>query len=193
MPRESYNMLIKKQVLDEVDKGTSNEIIMSMFGFKHHTNIINIKNNRAKILASFNSNESPLRKTLKKAMYPEIDKVVSIQFYEKSCVPLTCHKIEGVLNGQLFISTVLLFFSPNFDIILILLKYYLNAYLYTRINDKHYHFPLHVFTDFTEHCNELNDSPLTISLKCRINPQLVIPVTIPPVFRLLKFNALGHF
>ena len=60
MVRQSFDILTKKQILDEIDKGTNNEVIITKFNLKSHSNISRIKNNRVKILESFNSIDSPL-------------------------------------------------------------------------------------------------------------------------------------
>lgn len=73
MVRQAFDIITKKQILDELDKGTSYENIKTKFNLKNHSSINRIKNDRIKILESFNSNDSPLKKTLKKTKYVNID------------------------------------------------------------------------------------------------------------------------
>ena len=72
MVRQSFDILTKKQILDEIDKGTTNEVIITKFNLKSHSNIPYSKN-RVKILESFNSIESPLKKSLKKTKFDKTD------------------------------------------------------------------------------------------------------------------------
>ena len=73
MVRQVFDILTKKQILDEIDKGKTNEVIITKFNLKSHSNINRIKNNRVKILESFNSIDSPLKKSLKKTKFDKID------------------------------------------------------------------------------------------------------------------------
>ena len=74
MVRQSFDIDTKKKILDEIEKGTPYSVIQTDFNLKSYSNISEIKRNKAKILESYNSNDSPLRKSLKKTKFETIDK-----------------------------------------------------------------------------------------------------------------------
>lgn len=65
MARQGIDIFTKKNILEEVEKGTSYKVIKEKYNLKHSSNICQIIKNKEKILRKFNILDSPYRKTLK--------------------------------------------------------------------------------------------------------------------------------
>ncbi|CAF0867062.1 unnamed protein product [Brachionus calyciflorus] len=74
MVRMGIDIYTKKQILEEVEKGTSYKVIREKFNLKHSSNICQIIKNKDKVLRRFQNLDTPFnRKTLKTTKYENID------------------------------------------------------------------------------------------------------------------------
>lgn len=77
MVRQGIDIFTKKQILEEVEKGTSYKIIKEKYNLKHSSNICQIIKSKEKILRKFNTLDSPYCKTLKNNKYEITDNRLS--------------------------------------------------------------------------------------------------------------------
>ncbi|CAF0998479.1 unnamed protein product, partial [Brachionus calyciflorus] len=74
MTRQSFDIIPKKIIIDEVQKGTPYKEIGRKFNLKDSSNICRILKNKEAILSSYESHVSPFKKSLKKTKLEYIDR-----------------------------------------------------------------------------------------------------------------------
>ncbi|RNA23123.1 tigger transposable element-derived 4 [Brachionus plicatilis] len=98
MVRQGIDIFTKKQILEEVEKGTSYRIIKEKYNLKHSSNICQIIKNKDRVLRKFSSLDSPFRKTLKTTKYENID--TELTQFITNCEQNGVHVKTGALREK---------------------------------------------------------------------------------------------